>query len=267
MLHYVILSTGSCGNSYAFYDGTDTVVVDMGLTWKKFHETLERHDIPVESVRDCFLTHLHPDHSKGGYLLQTNIPGIKVHISEISRKMSQSVLFKYKIRQEEGMLHSFTHGETIRVGNFSVTPFRTSHDCPGSSGYYIENGEAKLFLMTDTGLVTEEAHEPAEKAKVLFLEANYDRDMLMAGPYTAALKKRIQGGYGHLANDESAAFAKEHCHIGDELWLIHLSAENNTPETVETAFRKELPSGIAVKACERGATYEGFIENEQEKEG
>ena len=161
------------------------------------------------------------------------------------------------------MCNTFLHGDRIRIGDFTVEPFRTSHDCPGSSGYYIENGEAKLFLMTDTGQVTEEAHAPADRAKVFFLESNYDREMLMAGPYTPALKRRIQGGYGHLANDESSDFALRHAKLGDDLWLIHLSAENNTPELVERAFREKLPSGIAIRACERGATYEGFIENER----
>ena len=65
MIHFLVLSSGSCGNSYAFYDGRDTIVIDQGLTYTGFSKRLDSHDIPIQSVRALFLTHLHPDHSKG----------------------------------------------------------------------------------------------------------------------------------------------------------------------------------------------------------
>ena len=37
--------------------------------------------------------------------------------------------------------------------------------------------------MTDTGQIPYDAHQGAEDADVLFVESNYDREMLKNGPY------------------------------------------------------------------------------------
>ena len=45
-MRYSILTSGSCGNSYAFYDGKTTILIDVGLTLTGLKRRLVDADIP-----------------------------------------------------------------------------------------------------------------------------------------------------------------------------------------------------------------------------
>ena len=154
MMHYVVLTTGSCGNCYVFYNGHDTLIIDAGVTFTKLSTSLEQHEIPLESIRALLLTHLHPDHSKGAGVIQRRL-GVPVYISDISRECNESLLVKQKIEKE--LLRTFSFGEMISIPGFEIIPFATSHDSDGSSGYAFTSCGKGYFLMTDTGIIPDEA--------------------------------------------------------------------------------------------------------------
>ena len=79
-MHYVVVTTGSCGNCYIFYTGRDTLIIDDGVTFTKLSETMRNHEIPLDTIRALFITHLHPDHSKGVGVLQRRL-GVPAYIS------------------------------------------------------------------------------------------------------------------------------------------------------------------------------------------
>ena len=74
----------------------------------------------------------------------------------------------------------------------------------------------------------------------------------------------MDGRYGHLSNRDAIEFAKETSRLGDSLYFVHLSANNNTPDIVRNLARKEIPSGIFCKVCERGEMFEGFHDGKEE---
>lgn len=260
MMHYVVLTTGSCGNCFVFYNGHDTLIIDAGVTFTKLSTSLEQHEIPLESIRALLLTHLHPDHSKGAGVIQRRL-GVPVYISDISRECNESLLVKQKIEKE--LLRTFSFGEMISIPGFEIIPFATSHDSDGSSGYAFTSCGKGYFLMTDTGIIPDEAWPLAKEADVKFIESNYDEDMLMNGSYPQFLKKRISGRYGHLENKMAVGFARETSKIGDSVSFVHLSANNNAPEIVSEAVSRLIPSGIFCKVCCRGELFEGFVDEER----
>lgn len=257
MLHYVALTTGSCGNAYVFYDGETTIAIDCGVTWKKFSTELEAHSIPLSSLSALFLTHLHPDHAKGVGVFQRKT-GLPVFVSSVCMKTGKTEMTKLNF--ERSQTFSFTWGVPMSLGAFTVTPFQTSHDSPGSSGYFLTNGENRIFLMTDTGEIPPVAWDYARLSKVKFIESNYDEDMLFSGPYPDWLKRRVSGSYGHLSNDEALAFAKDTSSHGDQVYFIHVSENNNDTRLIREGVVKEIPSGIFCKVCERGEMFEGFCD-------
>ena len=80
-----------------------------------------------------------------------------------------------------------------------------------------------------------------EAADVVALEANYDYNMLMTGPYPYYLKTRIASQRGHLCNEENAATLVRLLENGCERFaLCHISQENNTPELALESVRAAL---------------------------
>lgn len=266
MIRYSVLTSGSCGNAYIFYDGVSAILIDMGLTVTGLKKRLEALAIPFTSLTDLYLTHMHPDHSKGAGALH-RMAGVNVHVSEDSYKFEKSVFDRLGLKEED--ISTFSFENTLTSGNFILKPFRTHHDSAGSSGYTIENAGQKFFLMTDTGYFTEEAVAEASSASVLFIESNYDERMLEEGPYPYPLKKRISGERGHLSNREAMEFVKSASPMKhSKVYFIHLSANNNTSALVEAAAVEALtPLKIEFTVCERGQGYEGMVACEEECKG
>ena len=88
-----------------------------------------------------------------------------------------------------------------------IIPFATSHDAAASFGFRIEDaadGDAVGYL-TDSGIVTAQAHAALRDVRILALESNHDPKMLAAGPYPYVIKQRIASNSGHLSNGQAAA--------------------------------------------------------------
>ena len=256
MIRYSVLTSGSCGNSYVFYDGSDSIVIDIGLSLSGLKKRLEVVDVPFDSIRGLFITHMHPDHSKGMgvFYRATHLP---IYLSTIASDHEERALSRLGLSDE--MIELFSFGDRLECGPFVLTPFKTNHDSAGSCGYRIEHrsGE-KIFLMTDTGNFTEESCALASDASLVFLESNYDDDMLTHGPYPYYLQQRIRGERGHLSNSQAMKFLSQIPLEGKKVFFVHISKNNNTPELVNNIAFSSFPK-MDYTVCERGQLYEGKI--------
>jgi phosphoribosyl 1,2-cyclic phosphodiesterase len=77
--------------------------------------------------------------------------------------------------------------------------------------------------------------------------------MLRRGPYPRPLQDRICGGCGHLSNDECADAIRDFMHEGlRNIFLCHLSAQNNTPElALQTVSKAVEDTGVRLEALPR----------------
>lgn len=260
-LDYAVLSSGSIGNAYVFFDGVDSIVVDCGITAKQMETRLESANIKKETIRAIFITHLHPDHVKGirVFTKNTNIP---VYINSFSAKKIPTVLVRYNIPST--IQKYFNINEEININSaFRVYPFELHHDCIGTVGFKIESIRANktIAVITDTGTYTDETVQTVSDVDALFLEANYDEYMLSNGPYSKDLQERVKGDRGHLSNEQAANFV-EHLkdHDKRKLHLIHVSANNNNVEKIYEAFKNVNSSKYSsIIALERGEYYKGML--------
>ncbi|WP_294381681.1 MBL fold metallo-hydrolase [uncultured Senegalimassilia sp.] len=95
----------------------------------------------------------------------------------------------------------------VEAAGMRIIPFATSHDAAASFGFRIEDaadGDAIGYL-TDSGIITAQAHAALRDVRILALESNHDPKMLAAGPYPYVIKQRIASNSGHLSNDQAAA--------------------------------------------------------------
>ena len=93
----------------------------------------------------------------------------------------------------------------------------------------------------------------------VFIESNYDPELLADGPYPEFLKRRIRGGGGHLSNGESANLLATAAN-GRLKWacLAHLSEQNNDPELALRTHKEILGRRFPLYVASRYEASEVF---------
>lgn len=217
------LASSSKGNCTIVYSEDEIMLVDMGITLKDLEEKLNILKLDINKVIGVILSHEHTDHTKGVSALtkKYHVP-IYCHFDAYD-----GVLRKAKLDGSSVIRFSFAG---FNVGNFSIEPFRVSHDvhCVGFNIYEKSN---KISIVTDLGYTTKDIVEKLYDSRLVILEANHDEQMVINGPYPPVLKARILGRQGHLSNINSAKVVVDIAqHNVKQVLFAHLSEENNTPD-------------------------------------
>ena len=133
-----------------------------------------------------------------------------------------------------------------------IVPFNTCHDCNEGFGYVIHTpDERKIAVATDLGNYSEEISRAISGCDLVMIESNYDRKMLMNGPYPYSLKCRIISEEGHLSNDECAQASRQLLDSGTTRFVLgHISAENNLPELAYNTSLNALCGAGAALGCD-----------------
>jgi len=247
MVRFISLSSGSNGNCYYIGNEQTALLVDLGIGGRTVRKRLADVGISLSSVEMIMVTHDHIDHIK--------------YLGSVAQKLSLPVFATATLH--EAFEHNLcTRGmisgcrRVIRKETFfehrgvRCVAFGVPHDATETLGYFIDFFGEKFVFMTDLGSVPETAKDYCRVADHIIIESNYDMDMLLRGPYPPDLKKRIIQGHGHMSNDQCASAIKEIYHPGlKDLFLCHLSENNNTPELAYTNACSALESiGLKVGA-------------------
>ena len=238
-LTFFSLGSGSCGNCYYIATETDAIIVDCGISLRRFKKYLQEYGIKMGKVRALLITHDHADHIKAAGKLSKEY-SLPVYATPLVHEgMDRNYQAAVKIPLEHR--HNIETDEPFQIGSFKITAFSLPHDASENVGYHIEVGDYHFTIMTDVGDITENVKHYIAQSTHLILEANYDEEMLQQGRYPDILKERITCGRGHLSNKKTAQALVDNFHENlKHVWLCHLSEENNHPElarkTVETVL-------------------------------
>ena len=239
-IQFICLASGSSGN--CFYLGTDTsaILIDAGIPVRTIRQNLRDAGLSFEKVAAVFVTHDHADHIKSLGTLGERC-GLPIYAT---RETHVGINRNYCTTQKLVSCMRYVEKDTPLIfRDFVITPFEVPHDANDTVGYCIEVGGHTFTFVTDSGHIPSTAYPYIDRANCLILEANYDRDMLIRGPYPKHLKERILGPNGHMCNDDTAAYLATHLSpCTTHVWLCHLSRENNHPDlaykTVEWKLRE-----------------------------
>lgn len=243
MLALHVLASGSSGNA-AVIENTATgagVLIDCGICKRDFLARCDEAGFDPGRIQAMFVTHEHGDHVKGlGVVLRglAKIGNVPPVFAAGACTANSSALAKvaeaFDVREltaacapagGQGMANAALDGAAhaapaeqdsaphtanpgaVEAAGMRIIPFATSHDAAASFGFRIEDaadGDAVGYL-TDSGIVTAQAHAALRDVRILALESNHDPKMLAAGPYPYVIKQRIASNSGHLSNDQAAA--------------------------------------------------------------
>lgn len=241
MVQFLSLSSGSNGNCYYFGDDRGAFLIDVGIGNRAIKKRLTEHGLSIDSIEAVFVTHDHFDHVKslGTFVERYHKPVY------LTRTLEQALRTNFcTAGRLKGYVRYLEEGKETRIGeDFCITPFVVPHDATQTVGYHFHLRGERFTVMTDLGEVTDEAVRYASLADHLVVESNYDVDMLMTGPYPPQLKHRILTQSGHLSNEQTASLLRRCRHEGlRDVYLCHLSANNNTPEIAFSSAKKTLES-------------------------
>jgi phosphoribosyl 1,2-cyclic phosphodiesterase len=257
MIRFAVLGSGSSGNAYIIGTSTDALLIDAGFSLKQLKMRSESAGFDFSTVKALCITHLHPDHGRSaGVFARKTGKDVYVHES-----LYQGGIRELKVLGiPEGQLQVFAHGKSFQTGPFTVTAFPTSHDSPFSSGFVVQVQKRVFTILTDTGILDAHMHRYAQASDVLFLESNYDEQMLTTGPYPVMLKRRIAGERGHLSNVDALDLLNgcEKTQLS-QVYFCHLSKTNNRPDMIISLCARKLTYTGNWTVCEHGQLYSGCI--------
>jgi phosphoribosyl 1,2-cyclic phosphodiesterase len=240
MLKFISFGSGSSGNCYFLATSTDALLVDIGVGLRGLKKDCRNYGVSLQQIHHVLITHDHADHIKsvGSFSADYQVPVYAT--KEVHQGINRNYCITKKLAPDKAM--PIEKGETLHIGDFVVTAFEVPHDSSDNVGYFIEAGDTNICIITDAGSVTDEMKQYISRARHLIIEANHDIEMVLQGPYPKFLKDRILSETGHLSNrDSGIAIAENMSEQLQNVWLCHLSEENNHPElarkTVESVLR------------------------------
>ncbi len=237
-----VLASGSKGNATVISAGGKNFLIDAGISCRQIVQRLKEAGLTPEDLDAVLLTHEHRDHISGLPVLSR-----KYHLPVFANEATWRYLPQ---RGEMERACCRLLPKCLETEGLKITSFNVPHDAANAVGYAFSYAGARCVYLTDVGFITEEIKTSVAGADALVLEANHDEDMLKKGSYPYPLKQRILGTRGHLSNAAAGWLLSQMEHLPDEVFLAHLSQENNTPQLALNTVRSILEAketGEAVK--------------------
>lgn len=234
-MRFVILGSGSSGNAAVVECGGLRLMVDAGLSAKQLTLRLAQVGIDAAALDGILLTHEHGDH----------VRGLKVFLKQNPLPVFATAGTAQLVRETGiagGQWKVFEAGRAFAIGATTIESFPTLHDAVDPVGFVIHHQAKRLGLVSDAGFVTPAMTATLRGLHGLFVEANYDDDLLEADTKRPwATKQRIRSRHGHLSNSQVLDLVRDIAHPAlTRVVLGHLSADCNGPHLALALLRECL---------------------------
>ncbi len=216
------LASGSSGNCTYIESEHAKILIDNGKPLQYIFNALFEINVNPEEIDAILITHEHSDHIKGIEKFS------RTYNTKIYAHINISEVVKHQIHVDSEQFVFFE--DEFEIHDLVITPFPLPHDSKFCVGYKISEKDAIVSICTDLGHFSDQTFEIIKNSALVYLEANYDPEMLMAYPnYPPFLKRRINGPNGHLSNLNCAKAIEKLVHCGTRMIVLsHISEHSNT---------------------------------------
>ena len=219
-------ASGSSGNCYYLGTRRQGILIDAGISARSIQKCLREMGLDFQNIMGVLVTHDHADHIRAVGTLGERVKLPIYTTQEIHEGIDRNYGVREKLRGSSRRY--FNKGEEWELFGMRINTFGIEHDSTDCLGYCIDYLGQRFVLMTDCGSVNEEMEAYIRTANHLVIEAKH---MLLNGPYPTYLKERILSPRGHQSNDVCGELLERNWHPDlRNVWLCHLSLENNDPE-------------------------------------
>lgn len=237
MVRLTVLGSGSSGNCALVSTGRTTLLIDAGLSAKQICVRLEAAGCSLDQLDGILLTHEHQDHTNGLEVLSSKRT-LPLYATALTQETLAGSL-KFRKAPSWRLMHT---GSAFDFQDLRIECFPVPHDAVDPVGFVIADEESRLGVLSDVGFVTNLIKDRLKAADSLFVEANYDTQLLEADTKRPwATKQRISSRHGHLSNDQAAELVESVAHPGlNHVVLGHLSDDCNCPDRAARRIQDSL---------------------------
>ncbi len=249
-------ASGSSGNCYYLGTLERGILIDAGISARLIQKHLRSMGLDFENIMGVLVTHDHADHIRAVGTL-----GERVHLPIYATQLiHEGIDRNYGVREKlKTSRRYFEKEQEWTLFDMTINTFTINHDSTECVGYVIDYNGQRFMIATDCGEPNEQMEAYIRTANHLVIEANHDEHMLLNGPYPTYLKERILSPRGHQSNVTCGELIARNYHEGlRNIWLCHLSLENNDPQVAYNTVADRLrDAGIVpgedvyLKALER----------------
>ena len=227
------LASSSHGNAYVVSDGTTSILLECGLSFKKLQKAL---GFDIGGIVACLISHEHKDHA--GCYMDLIKSGIPVYASEGTAVALDCELIEPLEERQE-----------VSFGTLDVLTFATFHDAAEPLGFLIRSrvdGE-KLVFATDT--VNLAYKFPG--VNIVAIETNYDDEILArATRLPDKVRHRIQKSHMEIGRACNFLQKMDRSYMR-VVYLLHLSDACSNASMFQDLVERVCP-GVEVIVCPRG---------------
>lgn len=230
MIELCAIASGSNGNCYYVGTEDEAILIDVGVSRKQVLQRMEEKGLDPRKIKGIFISHEHADHTRGVRVLSK--------VLKVPAYMTKGTFENMWNPNRPGLYGIFEPDVPLEFGDFVIHPFLKMHDAANPCSFRVQVKGKHIGVLTDLGESCDNVHQHFPLFDAVFLESNYDEEMLQNGTYPYPLKQRVLSDLGHLSNIQAFELAKNHAGSNlKHLLLSHLSGENNTPELASKTFR------------------------------
>ena len=143
-----VLGSGSGGNCTYVASSQTSILVDAGLSGRATGVRLAEIGVSLESIQAICVTHEHSDHTAGLAVLhragKVALYGNSGPIEGLESKPGVKKL----------AWNVFSAGASFQIGDLTINPFTVPHDAYDPVGFIISQGDVRVGVVTDMGMVT-----------------------------------------------------------------------------------------------------------------
>jgi phosphoribosyl 1,2-cyclic phosphodiesterase len=190
--------------------------------------------LTLDDLDAVFVTHEHGDHVQGlGTLTRKHkVPAYMT--AGTFENLPKNVGELPKVELIEA-------GDSVEIRGLKVSSFSVTHDAADPVSYVAEFAGRKLGIAGDLGKPSTLVRNRLAGAHALVLESNYCPQMLRKSSYPPRVLQRISGRHGHMSNADMCSLLSNLMHDAlQQVVLVHISQENNTPELARSMAARVL---------------------------
>src|SRR3990167_4593799 len=221
MIEFESYASGSTGNLYKVTSNdTCSLMIEAGINLAKI---MAAFDYQVSGIAGCLISHSHKDHCKSVDDVARRL-GVDCYMT---RETARDLNF-----DQEHRLKIITPMKKFQIDRFQVIAFQTIHDCPGSVGFLISDGEDKLLYATDTFYISNKF----KGLTIIAIECNWSEET-WSPDIDLGLKRRIESTHLSLEVVKNFLVANDLRKVR-EIHLLHMSNSNSNAEMFNTEVQK-----------------------------